>query len=515
MEGGNSNQNKNNSSRINKNSNSDNSSSTNTSSGASNNNSSNSTSARNNNNKGNSSISDTPSTSKNENVENKPSVCSALAPQTAAILKLDIDCFEEAFDYAPLKDLISIGATCKRLLQVAAYIFQQHFWDIEVFCVKNSFLIGYRNRADHFVQVFKNVTLLEKQDLDFYLSLPSKSHRQRQIQLKRIKINDSQLRRLNGIFSKLESLRLHYFEMSGCFYKNMLAKCPNLKHLYIENQKDSIIIGRGNDWLLQKYPTIEHLDLAMRRSFQVAELKDCLELNPNIKHFSTYTMFFWGNRDVIKKTDAKLNDLAVNAIFGGMDFKPFIELLNELYERGFYKRLQFSHNRCNQDLIDLLASASNLVKLYILYGENVRLLALKNLEELYYQDCEGIADLDEVITKNTKLERVHFSTAHPDHISKLVSRAPYLKKIIVNKLMNMKHAQRKEFYYYPTTQPNNTVFNLRALNEQRGKLEVARKVTVYVQEDVYLATKWAINETNFQLVRLMRLGSAGGSYPWD
>lgn len=33
--------------------------------------------------------------------------------KTADILKFDIDCFEEAFDYLPHDELISVGKTCK------------------------------------------------------------------------------------------------------------------------------------------------------------------------------------------------------------------------------------------------------------------------------------------------------------------------------------------------------------------------------------------------------------------
>lgn len=47
--------------------------------------------------------------------------------QTGVIFKLDIDCFEESFDYLPFKDLVNVGGTCKRLQKVAGHCYQQNY----------------------------------------------------------------------------------------------------------------------------------------------------------------------------------------------------------------------------------------------------------------------------------------------------------------------------------------------------------------------------------------------------
>lgn len=296
--------------------------------------------------------------------------------QSAAILKLDIDCFEEIFDYLPITDLISIGKTCKRLNRFAGYIFQQNFSHFEIFCRNDHFLVKLRHPADHFVQFFKNLTFCSEDDLDFYLGLSSKLHQHKHIHLKNIDISPSQIKRMNGIFGKLESLSLYYFKIKGCFHLNILAACPNLKYLSIKGYSpDSNIIGHGNKWLHRNYPMLEHLELNMHNKIQVDHLKDFLELNSNLKKFSLFTIVFWENRDAILKADVKLDELAVCAIFDeAEDFMPLMDMLNRLHERGFYKRLEFSHNWTNQKLIDQLASVC-IVKLYLLYGENIRLKA--------------------------------------------------------------------------------------------------------------------------------------------
>lgn len=45
----------------------------------------------------------------------------------------------------------------------------------------------------------------------------------------------------------------------------------------------------------------------------------------------------------------------------------------------------------------------------------------------------------------------------------------------------------------------------------RGKLFGAKKIMLYVKEDIYLATKWAYKMTDFGLIEIMRTSS----HPYD
>lgn len=50
--------------------------------------------------------------------------------------------------------------------------------------------------------------------------------------------------------------------------------------------------------------------------------------------------------------------------------------------------------------------------------------------------------------------------------------------------------------------------DLAALNEERKKLVGAWKVAIYIKEDVYLESKWALKTIDFSLIELRRFGSA-------
>lgn len=57
----------------------------------------------------------------------------------------------------------------------------------------------------------------------------------------------------------------------------------------------------------------------------------------------------------------------------------------------------------------------------------------------------------------------------------------------------------------------NCILDVAALNEERKKLEGARKVTIYVIEDIYLRTKWSTHSINLNLVEIRRFESVD----WD
>lgn len=416
--------------------------------------------------------------------------------QLANILRLNIECFEKLLDCLPLSDLISIGQTCRRLHQAVGHIFRQNYSGVKVYCKTDQIRIG-RCRADQFAQFVRNIFIYHDENFKYFLKIQSRFLLLRQIELKRIKINASQIKCIARILSKVEFLRLDWCDIEGNFDRNVLSACNNLKHLCISSDPvGSIIIGTDNNWLNHKYPKLEHLELTLNGHFQIDELKEFLELNPNIRSLSIYSDFFWQNRDWMLTANVELNDLGIYANRDKLvSFGRFCHFLNELHARRFYRRL-FYYDHCDQNLIDALTALNAPMKLRILNREKVHLAALTNIEELYCEGSDQIVDLLEMANNLMKLECIHFYIAHLSHMSLLIGRCAQLKKIIVY-----------QFYENPC----NIVIDLFALNREREQLHGAQICTLYVEEEVYLATKWATQTTNFDLVRLMRVDSR----EWD
>lgn len=87
---------------------------------------------------------------------------STAVTKTDDILKLNIDCFEEVFDYLPIKDLVSVGKTCKWLQQVAAYCYHQNYMG-RAYCSGSG--INYFNRkinVEHFARFIQELSTDEK-----------------------------------------------------------------------------------------------------------------------------------------------------------------------------------------------------------------------------------------------------------------------------------------------------------------------------------------------------------------
>lgn len=423
--------------------------------------------------------------------------------QSAANLELVIDCFEEAFDYMPLKGLIGVGEICERLQQVTGYCFQQNYSGVEVNFKDNHICIAHKYQADHFVQFIKKLCIQREADLEHLVRVKSNLNQLKRLEFEHIKLNETEFQIIHSISINVESLRL-----VGCiipsyetFHESLLDYFPNLKHLCIVRiLHNSVIIGANNKWLRQRYPKLEHLELVLFGSPVVKELRTFLELNTNIKTFFTFAQMFWANRQYMLNSDVKLNELAVYLNYDNwIDFAAFCDLLHELHTRGFYKRLHLQYFCCTskEDFFAEMASLSALTKLYINIKSDVRLGTFHNLEEFSIQTSNQIYDFEAMPFNLPKLKRIRFAYSNLEHISMLISRAARLKKIIVNNIVDKTDSRRVK----------DAAINLPELNMEREQLQDAQKVTLFVPEDVYLATKWATKQTDLSLVRVCRVES--------
>ena len=60
-------------------------------------------------------------------------------------------------------------------------------------------------------------------------------------------------------------------------------------------------------------------------------------------------------------------------------------------------------------------------------------------------------------------------------------------------------AQRRQKRFF-----NESFLHLAALNRERKRLNGAKKVIIYINNNLYLKTKWAIGPTDFDLVEMKR-----------
>lgn len=171
--------------------------------------------------------------------------------------------------------------------------------------------------------------------------------------------------------------------------------------------------------------------------------------------------------------------------------QTFCNLLNQLHERGFYRRLHLNIIGPNQEYGKEFASLQALESLSIWhFNEHCDLYRLVNLKQLTMYDGFNAIDM-EILAKNlVKLRQISINNATFDDILPFIQHSSKLNKI---------HATFTE-----------DILDLQRLNEERMKLIGGQKIMIYVPDDIFLATKWNTKhgDTNLNCIEMRRSTSA-------
>lgn len=425
---------------------------------------------------------------------------SASDQQLSDIFKLDIDCFEEAFDYLSLRELVAVGKTCKRMQRIAGYCFTLYYSAAEVKWESDSIHVRCSDKWNFgtiFSQHINKLCFGYSDDFHNFLSKKPKCSRIKQIEFVNTEISRIHLEQIKEILAKVEFLRINACEIEGDFHHTVLALCPNMKRLSVGSY--SGMIGNNNDWMLKKYPTLEYFELQPLDDHLMNELKIFLELNQNIRKLRISADCLWQNRTSMLNAKVALDELEIVEI--DIESDAFLHLLNELHERKFYNRLSLNWWYFDQEAANKLPLLEALVTLNAFNSEHIQmeLSTLRNVEELYFYKCNE-TNLVDLANKLTKLKRIVFTIATFEDILLLMSQIRNLQRIKIEKIENGTN--------YSST---DKILNLSVLNSAREKLADAQKVNIYVNEEIFLATKWVIKQKDFRLVGIKR----AESFEWD
>ncbi|XP_031633807.1 uncharacterized protein LOC116347375 [Contarinia nasturtii] len=433
---------------------------------------------------------------------NKQSQATVFAPldsESSKIFNLTIDCFDEIFEYLNVKDLHSFGQTCKRMNKVAGEYFKQNYSSapkecredgIYMYCWDKDGVVNKRIQISGFNRFMPCIS-------HYHLSLPKyiKSHinefeSTNHIHLREQRINSIRIKHFKRMLPQLEIVQHRECSMDGDFYDLILKYCKNLKVISVQS---SDVGNRKNgklNWLLQKYPKLERLELRPSDCCLIEELREFFVRNPNVQRFSTSSKFLSKNGDILLSSNAKLDILQVKRCNIISRFP--LELLNRLHEQGFYKRLYIYTRSVDEELSTSLASVRGLELLCIWpFDKSYNLAELTNLRELIIYGESSAEDMENLANGLIRLERLYIDWANVNDIMPFIRRSPKLNKI--------KFIPRDE----------GVVLKLAMLNAERAKLAGARKIIIYTRDDVFLATKWTTRngDTNLSFIEIRRADS--------
>lgn len=429
-----------------------------------------------------------------------PNISSKNIQQYSDIFKLDTDCHEVYFDYLPLENLAKFGQTCVSFCNLAGQFFHHnfvttffckngsispHFYDFDVNI--NCFSPFIRNilMIDGDLSIFQTNNFTALKSIEFYYGTISPT------------------KYIQKILHNVETLKFLQSKLDGDVYDIFLKFCKNLKHLYVRDNysygmKRGTIIGTSNQWLAKQFPKLKHFEINCQHKNDLV-IQFHIN-NKNIQHFSTNIEFLIKNMELIMKSEIKLNVLSILHAETDIDeneFQTFLKNLLMLKSRQFFQYLHLyfaSNERAYVYPTDLLSCVK---VLHIAYENRMYSLAsMGNLERLYFKNKSQISDFATALAKLTKLNYIFIETI--DEIVQLIRNLPKLKQIEI-------------FYVYDGKLFNaeTNVLNLTTLNDVRKMAKNPSKLTIYVSEKIYLATKSAANSKHptIDLVEIKRVES--------
>lgn len=433
-------------------------------------------------------------------------------PPSPPIFKLNVDCMDEIFEYLPLNDLYSLGQTCKHMRKKAGEYFKRNFKSADKFGSDHGIFTVYsdhegvidqRTQTLGFIQYINRIAHDNKTiaPLLYIELLTDRFESIKHIYLANLMLNSVKVECLRRLLAKVETVQIRRCSMDNDLHRVLLKFCKNLKQLHVQENIQEVFNRYANSWLLRQYPLLEHFEL-IPTSYEMHELNVFLEKNPTIHSFSTELECLWENRVDFLNSTAKLEKLEVKIFQRNIDasfMQKHCDLLNDLFKCGFYKWLRMCINKVDQRGSDLLCTLNRLEMLCIRnFSRCFSLPLLAGLRELVIFDGANCTDMDILARSLVNLRRLYLANATIDDLLPFIRHSQQLNKIMA--LLRLDETKG--------------VLDLAKLNTEREKLNGATKVTVYVTDDIFLATKWTIRngDLNLSLVEIKRAGSIEWNY---
>lgn len=408
------------------------------------------------------------------------------------ILKLNIDCLEELFEWLSLADLFSLRQTCTRLKHVVDYHIRTNYPVLQY----------EKSQTDG---DFAQFCQIEPTSINTVNILSEAKDRR-------------QAEKIDQILKQAVSITVRYDQFEGDFYGVFLKYCQQRKSVTILFIYGDNPMETSNEWLLRSYPMLRHISFedtdisGAGFAEKVVELKAFFELNPNVCSFSMSSHFLEQNGDCLKRTNVQLDQLTIHSdCYRENGMNGICNLLKELHRQGFYRRLHLygSFIFSKEDLDEMFSVPAE--KLYLgCFDRDIEfsLPLMPELVELGVSFSGEIKNLEQMAKSLMNITRIYIKHGSVDDLALFIRHSAKVKQIKINSLdkgQNNNKGNNNKGHFF-----NNTIIDLPALNRERRLLRGACKIRIYVNESIYLATKWATMNTDFDLVELKR----GQAYEW-
>lgn len=385
---------------------------------------------------------------------------------SSQIFKMDIDSFEELFDYLSVYDILALRLTCKRFKKIIDFYLRTNYPRLQNFRLQPRNVRMFRRMDADTIELIKKMYVMANDYLD-WTKFP-KGSRQK-------------------VLDKVKQIEVCSWQTYPDFYHYCLKYCNNVKWLSIKrNNRYNSRIQMNNEWLSRQYASIEYLCIDYIWKQEVDLYVKFFHLNPNIHALSIQLESVNEIGSDLLAAGIHFDRLYIDATNRWSISEKDVVTLESLYDAGFYKRLCLTSppmDPSNEGTQSKFASIG--LEVLSVQSLNCTIPAIPSLKEL---NIDARCDFnDKYANVRNVIERLSCDITYSNVILAFVGYFPKLKHFQIQK---MNDAYK---------------LNLLELNKERENLPGACKTTIYINEKVFLTTKWANMKTNYNLIELKRV----------
>lgn len=233
---------------------------------------------------------------------------------SSPIFKLDVHCFDEIFEYLSLRDLHSLGQTCKSIQEMTGEFFTRNYSAVKFNCLSDGVYMFDSDkhtididecvaipgfiRLITWIAIENNVKKAEvinyrkstlktihhcdvgKQGKFKYIKLYADELKSvKKLTLTNVRLNKQTVGCILKILPNIEVLELKASTITQDLYDILLKYCKHIRRIQLTR-----VTFKNNNykWLLRQYEKLEHLGLGVDTSNRIDKLCTFFECNPNI-----------------------------------------------------------------------------------------------------------------------------------------------------------------------------------------------------------------------------------------
>lgn len=418
------------------------------------------------------------------------SMTSSVEPVSLPELTLETlneDCVFEILDRLPTNYLYTIAKICTRFIDLASIQYRRKHPEKFV-CLsmidERIALLPNEYDVQLFGHKFLNMMICGDNrnsrwdDGLIQFILTNCSSNLQMIRFERAMLQSVQLKAMQHMFHRLETLVLHECGMIDDFYDNLLSKCHRLTRIIVSDSY-TIINPTGSKWMQMKYPLLDTVQICSITllPFQREPWMKFFQQNPQIKNFACDHWYS------INATDRPIKNIAKNA----PNLKRlYLSLRGIGHLNGTYFDL-FELGEKNAQFQSLELQFTGNTGIQYLVRHAKLLSKIKQLHTLHLSDMILTNDTAQVIITLANLQRLSFvNTTFSTEFAEYISSGLLNLKEIYCDLFNdftpfIRNASKLTKIELCNTEIAELNLDLPWLNEQRTKIVNTCPMTIYVK----------------------------------